>query len=121
MLCLVYTFVFRSDVLWCVAFYVLQYTTTIPITSHHVTYYSVFATKKTITHKRLDILASCYTNVTILLKQQKNRVYFAKLCDIFNDLYHYMVLCATKKHLINVGCLQKNYPVPLFYPNPIIV
>jgi len=64
----------------------------------------MFATKKTLTHKLFDILISCYTNVTISLKQQKNRVYCAKLCDIFNELQLYMALCTTKKQCVK----QKN-------------
>ena len=78
MLCLVYTFVFRSDVLWCVAFYVLQYTTTIPITSHHVTYYSTFNTKKTPIYICFDILIFCCPPFIHLTSNKKTTHFSAK-------------------------------------------
>jgi hypothetical protein len=102
----VYTFWFRKKRNGAGRGFAPPQNTTIPIAQHHVTYYSVFATKKTTIYISFDILISCSTNVTILLKQQKNRVYCAKLCDIFNELQLYMTLGTQKKHAL---VTQKTY------------
>ena len=71
------------------------------IMSHTIAY---LLQKKTTIYISFDILISCSINVTISLKQQKNRVYCAKIRDIFNELQLYMALCTTKKQCVK----QKN-------------